>query len=1315
MPVPAAPTGLSATAITASRINLAWVDASSDETSFSVEQSPNGTTGWVEIATPAANAVSYSVTGLAENTTFYFRVRAHNGSGYSTYSNSAHATTLLVSVFTEPRLFLLQPQVVFAARVVLLDPADYPVSFVAYDTVTTGAYTDIRPGMTLLLGSTAGGDDYGRQRIRDEATTISIFVGRSSQGRFDGELTIVNDAYITVWDDRRLWAKMPYIDDTGAIFVDSDLEVGDRTTNPPPVAVMGQGVGGTVDADTGTLAVFFNGQNSYAVADGATITDFLWEIADGSFTGGSVDSDDSIATEFEPGFRYVRLTVTDSNGKTGYTERPVVADDLDHSLTFDGFQIESHRITDAGVTMTLRILEDMPRATYIDGTLAMMWGRELTAGNMLLVGWLDSEEANHNAGRTGLLRDTTLTILDAAAKLDTLPGFPQAIADDETRDTELIPEITWNYMIAPTMDKYMHYLWAWFSTALEVTDFIWSGTGDAYAIAIKTSDGESLWNQVSRVAQAMCPGYVLTCDQAGAIRVVSDPLLQELDDRTSVVQVAITEDDWSDLRFTYQRAPRTHWLRTGALVVQSAISFNPLPEGADPDTPPTVFLPTVFSIAPGNTPGQGLAPVDYNEQLAASQTVLNQATGHRYARMNSPYGLLTVTLVQDDGGAGALVPWRQIEPALKEWVTFTLSAANAAQRGLSFTSVRCLPKEVNIRYNVGRTGTTRTIEVTLEVETSGQPGATVVKPVVPPPGEQPNTIPPAIPPPDMGLITGQDLVAGIGKFKVYRTFDFTTPSGSGGPTWDAKDLTGADEMLTWVVDPFSPGYIEGTGSIDGWAASATKLYRLTDLFGATPAATAVITFPHTALWRTIQASFGTYFVAGDNPWLICISYYGSLGGHSGTWCTYSKDGGATWFDEVVVSGLYDSGGASNPIGLYCSPKTPGLAYTVAHVETANPALAGGYVSTDWGATWTAMGAVDDPDFPLPKWGYFDDDDAFSFQATGRVGHLFNECLSTGPVKSVVTSIVMAPPPDAVRVEISAAWTAFAHKASLGSVGGGSTLNKPSAVTRTIVSNDPGAFAFDTVYSGSFVHTYTYGGAPDWPEVNSETIISSPPVTPKGVRFGRNDIGSGNGTHLWYDVYVTVTEIELKDGTIYQPVDPGIIQPLYAQAGELHLPWESNPAEDIFYYGQLNRTGNRLFALMRATSGTVEDISPNDGSKDYGINAGAFSVRAHDADRQLILAAVTGNDATTSAANDKQGVYASIDGGDTWTAIVAPTTGTEVYQAAWSGDLDGTVYLWGPAHYMGFSSNSGVSIDSRAGNLAALSATKLIGLAGGPPP
>jgi endo-1,4-beta-xylanase len=94
---PTAPSGLAATAASASQINLTWADNASNETAYKVEQATAATGPWTEIAgTLANNTTSYSVTGLAASTTYYFRVRAGNVVGNSAYSATASATTQAV-------------------------------------------------------------------------------------------------------------------------------------------------------------------------------------------------------------------------------------------------------------------------------------------------------------------------------------------------------------------------------------------------------------------------------------------------------------------------------------------------------------------------------------------------------------------------------------------------------------------------------------------------------------------------------------------------------------------------------------------------------------------------------------------------------------------------------------------------------------------------------------------------------------------------------------------------------------------------------------------------------------------------------------------------------------------------------------------------------------------------------------------------------------------------------------------------------------------------------------------------------------------
>ncbi|PWB67958.1 hypothetical protein C3F09_12555, partial [candidate division GN15 bacterium] len=90
---PEAPTGLTATAISAYRIDLAWLDNSSSETSFEVWRSADGVT-FSLLSTTSANTQAYSDSAVNSGSTYYYRVRAVNAVGPSGYTNDANATTL---------------------------------------------------------------------------------------------------------------------------------------------------------------------------------------------------------------------------------------------------------------------------------------------------------------------------------------------------------------------------------------------------------------------------------------------------------------------------------------------------------------------------------------------------------------------------------------------------------------------------------------------------------------------------------------------------------------------------------------------------------------------------------------------------------------------------------------------------------------------------------------------------------------------------------------------------------------------------------------------------------------------------------------------------------------------------------------------------------------------------------------------------------------------------------------------------------------------------------------------------------------------
>jgi hypothetical protein len=96
-PLPAAPSNLVATRISATSIRVTWTDNANNETGFAIERATSGKNGtlgsWTQIATVGASAgtgglVGFNDTTVSSRKTYAYRVRASNASGYSAYTNT---------------------------------------------------------------------------------------------------------------------------------------------------------------------------------------------------------------------------------------------------------------------------------------------------------------------------------------------------------------------------------------------------------------------------------------------------------------------------------------------------------------------------------------------------------------------------------------------------------------------------------------------------------------------------------------------------------------------------------------------------------------------------------------------------------------------------------------------------------------------------------------------------------------------------------------------------------------------------------------------------------------------------------------------------------------------------------------------------------------------------------------------------------------------------------------------------------------------------------------------------------------------------
>ena len=92
--LPNAPSNLSAAAISSTQIDLTWTDNADNESGFRIERSADGI-NFSQVGTVAANVTSFQDDGLSPGTPYFYRVRATNPAGDSTFVAGSAVTWIL--------------------------------------------------------------------------------------------------------------------------------------------------------------------------------------------------------------------------------------------------------------------------------------------------------------------------------------------------------------------------------------------------------------------------------------------------------------------------------------------------------------------------------------------------------------------------------------------------------------------------------------------------------------------------------------------------------------------------------------------------------------------------------------------------------------------------------------------------------------------------------------------------------------------------------------------------------------------------------------------------------------------------------------------------------------------------------------------------------------------------------------------------------------------------------------------------------------------------------------------------------------------
>lgn len=476
------------------------------------------------------------------------------------------------------RLFLsaYKPNVVFRGRVNQSFSTLDRLLQVAFDTVTVGAYTDIKPGMTILFGSATGLSDLGIARVRKAPTSTVLYIGESSN------LKLADNAYITVTDAFLPWPKHLILEEDGTIYIDGDITYSDQHTNFPPVVNMGPHA--IVDLKYGDSGVVE--WNAAAEAKGSTISTWSW-----TFPGSDSSTDTTTATPTAtystPGNYPVYVTVTAANGKSSTCVRYVFVYD-ENTRPFEKVELNrlSGDIANGGWSFSVTVdRSESDLVTIEDGTLCVLHmvvyrGDELSKlgpiadrENVLAIGWIEGESITISSEESTV----EFSVAGISRWLSRMQAFPFGIQQTVTAPTN------WVEMRELTIDKALISLLYYRTTALAIVDFF--PTGDTKFAAELATQSSTIFDQVRDLTQLT---ILVNCgsDRFNAIYTTLEPQLVPEANRNYDVIMEIDDTVWhSDVEVTRSEAELT------SLVSLSGVSVTAANVGS-----------AYFSLAPGHVP-----------------------------------------------------------------------------------------------------------------------------------------------------------------------------------------------------------------------------------------------------------------------------------------------------------------------------------------------------------------------------------------------------------------------------------------------------------------------------------------------------------------------------------------------------------------------------------------------------------------------------------------------------------------------------------------------------------------------------------------
>ena len=648
------------------------------------------------------------------------------------------------------------PKSIYTARLAALPSSDDMVAEITY-TSGSGTLGNVRAGMTMYIGTSAGAHDLGMVRIRKSPVAGTFYIGEIS--KIDWQ----SSAYLTVVEDYDLWAR--HIKMSGDdVLMDYDVTYSNQHTvfNPVPVLgahrvvkLTGASVNVTLGADTA------NGQASW-VFD-STISSYSWTVPDAiGVTGGTTAN--PVATFNSVGWHACYCTVTSAAGasKTGMRWVYIYDDDNMPTSVFEmSDYIEDYQT--GGVSCSVTLYDDASLSELRERSLVILFsddyygegddvtnqsiGQVTHCENIRLIGRIGDEQIDYNE-QFGTVSVSIYNHQYWLSKIAVTP-FNMVIGQNTPS--------TWNEMSKLNVDRGIWHVLEWRCNATMIMDVTKSGNA-LYSPSMDANSG-TIWEMINDFISKKLLGYVCV-DQFGRLFIETEPQMLNDTDRAGIPTVmTITKND-------IQNSVIVDTIKVSDIGTVD-LSSNYIDQFGGSAL-------TYFSLSPGHISNEYGSYYINDLILAGSQSDCNQKAGLLYGWKTGEYKNINIHLSANNNMVSCFP---------KQYVVFSIEATDSP-RGLSET-LNCIPRRRSILFD-NSTGAWD-IQIEIEPETFEQNAVAYI-----PPAGDDISIPPAPPlfPPLPGYlpvfpsdVTGSDappvVVIGDDENGILYTLNFNADS----PTW----------------------------------------------------------------------------------------------------------------------------------------------------------------------------------------------------------------------------------------------------------------------------------------------------------------------------------------------------------------------------------------------------------------------------------------------------------------------------------------------------------------------------------------------------